>query len=104
PPHFGLTNTRLTVHLPLIVPDDCQIRVGADHYNWRQGQVVAFDDSYEHEAWNRSGSDRVVLIFECHHPDLTPAERSAIEYGYAARQQWLDQRMQLLHTLLPAAD
>ena len=27
PPHYGLTNTRLTVHLPLIVPEDCGIRV-----------------------------------------------------------------------------
>jgi len=25
---------------------------------------VVFDDTYEHEAWNRSGETRVVLIFD----------------------------------------
>jgi hypothetical protein len=30
-----------------------------------------------HEAWNRSSEDRVVLIFESHHPDLTPVRMAA---------------------------
>lgn len=92
PPHHGLTNARLTVHLPLIVPENCAIRVGAEEYHWQPGQILAFDDSFEHEAWNRSGSDRVVLIFETHHPDLTPAERAAIEHVYAERARWLARR------------
>lgn len=50
PPHYGLTNTRLTVHLPLIVPDDCAIRVGNELCHWTEGKIVAFDDSYNHEA------------------------------------------------------
>ena len=96
PPHHGLTNTRLTVHLPLIVPDDCAIRVGEEEYRWREGEILAFDDSFEHEAWNRSDSDRVVLIFETHHPDLSPAERRAVEHAYSVRQRWLDGREKLL--------
>lgn len=96
PPHHGLTNTRLTVHLPLIIPEDCSIRVGADTYCWTQGEVFAFDDSFEHEARNGAATDRVVLIFDVHHPDLSPAERSAIEAAYGMRQQWLNQRMNLL--------
>ncbi len=100
PPHFGLTNTRLTVHLPLIVPENCEIRVGSETHRWREGEIVAFDDSFEHEAWNRAASDRVVLIFESHHPDLSAPERVAIEHAYGARQQWLQDRRNLLETLL----
>ena len=92
PPHHGLTNTRVTVHLPLVVPADCAIRVARIVHAWREGEAFAFDDSFEHEAWNRSTADRVVLIFEAHHPDLAPSEREAIEHVYAARQQWLDGR------------
>ncbi|TXS95237.1 aspartyl/asparaginyl beta-hydroxylase domain-containing protein [Parahaliea maris] len=100
PPHFGLTNTRLTTHLPLVVPDNCAIRVGSETHHWQQGVIIAFDDSFEHEAWNRSDSDRVVLIFETHHPDLSEAERAAIESAYAARHQWLGGRRHLLEQLL----
>ncbi|MGA8278638.1 MAG: aspartyl/asparaginyl beta-hydroxylase domain-containing protein [Rhodanobacteraceae bacterium] len=96
PPHHGLTNTRVTVHLPLIVPENCAIRVGRDIHHWREGKIIAFDDSFEHEAWNRSGSDRVVLIFEAHHPDLSAQERAAIEHVYSVRQRWLNARLDRL--------
>jgi aspartate beta-hydroxylase len=92
PPHHGLTNTRVTVHFPLVIPEHCAIRVARGVHTWHEGRAFAFDDSFEHEAWNRSGSDRVVLIFEAHHPDLTRPEREAIEHVYATRQQWLDAR------------
>ncbi len=96
PPHFGLTNARLTVHLPLIIPDDCAIRVADHDYHWREGEIIAFDDSYRHEAWNRSDCDRVVLIFECHHPDLSVDERRAIEHSWTERQRWIDGRLKTI--------
>lgn len=92
PPHFGTGNHRITVHLPLIVPGDCEIRVGSARHAWREGELFAFDDSYEHEAWNRAGKDRVVLIFEAHHPDLRPEERAAIERAIGAREHWIKGR------------
>ncbi len=36
------------------------------------------DDSFEHEAWNHSGAERVVLIVDFWHPELTPCERQAV--------------------------
>lgn len=92
PPHFGLSNCRMTVHLPLVVPADCGIRVGQDSYQWEQGKIFAFDDSFNHEAWNKSDQIRVVLIFEAWAPDLSTAEQSAISASYAARDAWLTQR------------
>lgn len=92
PPHFGGANNRITIHLPLIVPGDCSIRVGDQLHSWREGELFAFDDSFEHEAWNRADSERVVLIFESPHPDLSPIERQCVEYALERRGQWLRER------------
>jgi aspartate beta-hydroxylase len=77
-PHRGVTNTRLVGHLPLLVPPDCALRVGGEVHEWKPGRVVVFDDTYEHEAWNRSPQTRVVMIFDIWNPHLTEAERAAL--------------------------
>lgn len=77
-PHRGVTNTRLVTHLPLIVPSDCAIRVGGVDHAWQEGRCVTFDDTFEHEAWNRSDRVRVVMILDSWHPDLSEPERAAI--------------------------
>ena len=77
-PHHGITNTRLVTHLPLIVPEDCAIRVGGVDHAWQEGRCVTFDDTFEHEAWNRSDKPRVVMIMDSWHPDLGEVEREAI--------------------------
>ena len=75
--HHGVTNTRLVTHLPLIIPEDCAISVGGVEHAWQEGRCVTFDDTFEHEAWNRSGKLRAVMILDSWHPDLTEAEREA---------------------------
>lgn len=77
-PHQGVTNSRVVGHLPLIVPEQCALSVGGELHGWQEGRVVVFDDTYEHEAWNRSSTTRVVLIFDLWNPYLTEAERAAI--------------------------
>jgi len=77
-PHHGLLNTRLICHLPLIAPEDCSLRVGASTRPWRTGEMLIFDDSVEHEAWNHSAETRVVLLFEIWRPEITQAEREAL--------------------------
>jgi aspartyl/asparaginyl beta-hydroxylase len=104
PPHYGLTNSRLTVHLPLIVPEGCEIRVGDGTNRWEQGKIIAFDDSFEHEAWNRGDSDRAVLIFETHHPDLSLSEIEAIERVYSAFDGWVRGRAEKIGLALVAPD
>lgn len=86
PPHHGLLNTRLICHLPLIVPDGCGIRVGNETREWRFGELIVFDDSIEHEAWNDSGETRVVLIFEIWRPELSEIERRALRALFEAMQ------------------
>jgi aspartate beta-hydroxylase len=78
PPHFGSVNGRLIVHLPLVVPPDCgALRCDEEQRAWREGELMIFDDAFEHEAWNDSDSTRVVLIFDTWRPDLSAAEREA---------------------------
>jgi aspartate beta-hydroxylase len=78
PPHTGVTNVRLVVHLPLIVPEGCTFRVGNDTRRWVPGKAWVFDDTIEHEALNDSDKLRVVLIFDVWHPHLTPTERTMV--------------------------
>lgn len=78
PPHTGVTNTRLTVHLPLIVPPGCRFRVGGETREWREGQAWVFDDTIEHEAWNDSDMLRVIMILDVWHPELTARERDLV--------------------------
>jgi aspartate beta-hydroxylase len=77
-PHRGVTNTRIVAHLPLIVPTDCALNVAGQAHEWQEGEIVVFDDTYEHEAWNRSQNIRVVLIFDLWNPFLTEVERLAV--------------------------
>jgi len=92
-PHHGFMNGRYICHLPLIVPDDCAMRVGSETRPWAEGKACVFDDSIEHEAWNRHADRlRVVLIFDVWRPELSGEERELIgailnavdDYGGAA--------------------
>lgn len=75
PAHTGVTNTRTIIHLPLIIPPGCQFRVGGETRPWVKGQVFAFDDTIDHEAWNRSDEPRIVLIFDVWNPYLSVEEQ-----------------------------
>ena len=74
-PHSGITNARMIAHLPLIVPENCALRVGGEVREWETGKLMAFDDMTVHEAWNDSDRLRVVLIADLWRPELSQAER-----------------------------
>ncbi|MEQ1506315.1 MAG: aspartyl/asparaginyl beta-hydroxylase domain-containing protein [Myxococcota bacterium] len=77
-PHTGGVNVVLTCHLPLIVPAGCGLRVGSETRCWREGEVTVFDDGFVHEAWNRGDAERVVLLWDIWHPDLSEVEVAAL--------------------------
>lgn len=78
-PHHGFMNARYICHLPLIVPEGCAMRVGSETRAWTEGKACVFDDSIEHEAWNRNPDHlRVVLIFDVWRPELAPEERDFV--------------------------
>src|SRR5262249_17290304 len=59
PPHCSIDNLRVRIHLALTAPKGCAIRVGDEIRSWQVGECLAFEDSFEHEVWNRSGARRV---------------------------------------------
>jgi aspartate beta-hydroxylase len=83
-PHHGFTNARLIGHLPLIVPPHCALRVGNETRSWTEGEIVLFDDSIEHEAWNSSSEPRIVMIFDVWRPELSARERELVAATLAA--------------------
>jgi len=98
PPHYGLANTDVTVHLPIVTTTGSGIRVVDKSYDWEYGKVFAFDDAFIHESWNDNAEARVNLLFEAWHPDLSEHERGAVSATFAARKQWTS-----LRTIAPAS-
>ena len=88
PPHTGIANTRLVLHLPLIVPEGCGFRVGAETRAWRVGEAWVFDDTIEHEAWNGSDEQRIILICDLWNPHLSEEERELIASTMAAMDEF----------------
>jgi aspartyl/asparaginyl beta-hydroxylase (cupin superfamily) len=63
-PHYGYTNKVLRCHIGLKPSENCAIRVGPEVRTWSAGSCLVFDDTTEHEAWNRGTKTRVVLLFD----------------------------------------
>jgi tetratricopeptide (TPR) repeat protein len=84
PAHTGVSNVRSIVHLPLIVPPGCGFRVGGDTRSWQEGHAWVFDDTIEHEAWNRSDQLRAILILDVWNPHIAPVERDMLRTFFAA--------------------
>jgi aspartyl/asparaginyl beta-hydroxylase (cupin superfamily) len=91
PPHCGVTNTRLTVHLPLVLPGNCRFRVGGETREWRMGEAWVFDDTIEHEAWNDADMPRAILILDIWNPQLTALERDLVRELTVTLQEFNDE-------------
>lgn len=62
-PHQGEMRGVLRCHLPLVVPaGDVGLRVGDEVHRWSPGKCVVFDDTAEHDAWNRGTGNRILLL------------------------------------------
>ncbi len=74
PAHCGPYRGYLRYHLGLIVPEEAppSIRIKDQHYTWKEGESILFDDSWNHEVFNKSPGDRVVLIVDIRRPMAAP--------------------------------
>lgn len=76
PAYKGPYNGVLRLHLGLIVPEPGEaitLRVADRICHWEEGKVLIFDDYLEHEVWNNSGGNRVVLFVDFVKPLRFPA-------------------------------
>lgn len=71
PAHKGVTKGILRSHIGLIIPKErekCRIRVDETITAWKEGEIFVFDDTYEHEVWNDTDEERVILLFDFDRP------------------------------------
>lgn len=105
PNHRGAYNGLLRLHLGLKVPEPrarCRIRIGDHTVLWREGEVLVFDDSFQHEVWNDTDGERVVLFVDFARPLSNPwhwLNERFMDLGHLApflrrahrrQQQWMD--------------
>ena len=88
----------------LIVPENataCALRVGDQTRHWEEGKVMVFDDSYDHEAWNKSDERRAVLMFDIANPEMGYTADQICRYklsnvqdpfmlGIAPAEKWME--------------
>lgn len=75
PAHKGIFKGIIRSHLGLIIPGtlgDCIMRIEKENINWKEGKVVVFDDTFEHEVWNNTAETRVVLLVDVIRPFKAP--------------------------------
>lgn len=76
PAHRGPYKGVIRYHLGLKVPEpraQCRIRVDDQYASWAEGESLIFDDTYEHEVWNDTDGERVVLFMDVIRPTRFPA-------------------------------
>jgi beta-hydroxylase len=68
----------LRYHLGLVTPNspECFIAVDGDRYHWKDGEAVMFDETYIHEAANRTDVTRVILFCDIERPLSNPLVRA----------------------------
>ena len=74
PAHCGPYRGYLRYHLAIVVPEanPPSIRIKDQHYTWKEGESILFDDSWNHEVTNKAEADRVVLIVDIRRPMPQP--------------------------------
>jgi beta-hydroxylase len=71
PKHTGPTKAILTAHLGLIIPlkrENCHMQVATENLVWEEGKVFIFDDMFDHEVWNDTSEDRIILLMHLKRP------------------------------------
>ena len=69
-PHRGPWSGILRMHLGVVVPghNECTLIVEKEPYHWKEGEVVLFDDSYEHMAINNTNEPRAIVFLDIMRP------------------------------------
>jgi beta-hydroxylase len=87
-PHVGWAASVYRLHLALVVPPGCRLRVATETKSWEEGRCLIFDDTAEHEAWNDSELPRGVLLLDFLRPGFNGSVADHVPeevHQYAAR-------------------
>ncbi|WP_213947486.1 aspartyl/asparaginyl beta-hydroxylase domain-containing protein [Luteibacter sp. dw_328] len=75
PMHYDPINAYADLWLGVFVPDGAALGIRDEVRAPSEGGVMGFDHTFEHSAWNKGTSDRIVLSLLIHNPHLLPHER-----------------------------
>ncbi|CAJ1966590.1 unnamed protein product [Cylindrotheca closterium] len=93
-PHCGPTNIRHRLQMALQIPSkrcEMSLQVSDSRLEWgKEGDYFVFDDSFIHSvnftsqpgAHPTAAEERIVLIVDLWHPELTPAEKCVLQNVY----------------------
>lgn len=76
PPHRGPFKGILRFHLMLTMPVDVNglpaavLSIDGREYRLMEGEFLLWDDTHEHEVWNRSDNVRVALLLDVWRPNM----------------------------------
>jgi len=73
--HRGPFKGYLRYHLGLKIPEEkekCALRLGGEIRHWEEGKSLIFDDTFNHDAWNKSDETRVILFVDFIRPMPKP--------------------------------
>lgn len=102
--HCSIDNLRLRCHLGIEIPPGSELRVGTKTRTWREGHALLFEDSFEHEVWNRGAARRAVLIVDFWHPGLAPVETRALTAAFRkaeVRRLFMHERLAMVAESAP---
>ena len=89
PPHYGISNIKWTLHIPLVVNDYAYLDVAGEKRTWSaKTEALLFDDSFVHSAENPADAARAVLIIDIWNPHLTEAEKQDIQMLMREYANW----------------
>jgi hypothetical protein len=82
-PHYGCTNAKLRIQIPLRNTSQSVISVNGLDYGYSDHIPIIFDDSYLHSVRNMSLTEsRIVLVVDIWHPDMSLAAREELSNTY----------------------
>lgn len=76
PQHRGVYRGLVRIHLGLKVPkgEGCRMVIDGHRVTWQEGRAFVFDDCYQHEVWNDTDEERVVLLLDVLRPLPAPVQ------------------------------
>ena len=92
-PYRGILRYQLGLVVPLTPEGEpaAELRLESETYSWREGEGVLWDDTYEHEVWNRGEGPRVVLLLDVLRSEMPAVLRLShnLIYGGVSRSKSL---------------
>jgi aspartyl/asparaginyl beta-hydroxylase (cupin superfamily) len=64
--------------------DNSWLRADEETVKYETGKSFIFDDTYRHEVKNDGDLDRIILLVDVYHPDLTVEDKKEISKYFAS--------------------